>query len=321
VLKIYHSVAMLKCFLFLTAIALVTPLMPAASINVSAFCNSHVTQSGLTVENISQTGAECAVRSALFSTASSTMANGSAVFSRVNFPASSLNVDVTAQVYAYPALADPARGFSSFAEADIDVSLDFQLTTPGAVRQGFLVLSQSAGLIGGFSPGGDNPQFALARVQIGPSLSITCSVGPPGRCSPNPLFPTIFPFTLGQTFDFHNEIAIQASGQFTGPAFIAEGSNGDIKFGFSLFEADGTTPVLMSEVPEPTTLRALLGAGLIGLASCLIRRFVPKEQSACSTPRAEALLPAALKFEKTNPNESLTVRLVKRPFREARGPR
>ncbi|MFL6446667.1 MAG: PEP-CTERM sorting domain-containing protein [Bryobacteraceae bacterium] len=75
------------------------------------------------------------------------------------------------------------------------------------------------------------------------------------------------PFMLGQSFTFIDSVQAAASASGGNP----HGGSGITSFGFKLFEADGTTPVILSEVPEPQSL-VLLGASLLGFVA-IGRRF------------------------------------------------
>jgi hypothetical protein len=120
-------------------------------------------------------------------------------------------------------------------------------TTSGPPRAGFIDLSLSAHA---FSLDGN----ANSTASVGGYTASGSSEGCEGECTIDELLP----FTLGTPFNI---------GIFDSASLTAEDSNfgsaeGDSDIQFSLFEADGVTPVMIEPVPEPGALGlALLGMG------------------------------------------------------------
>lgn len=152
--------------------------------------------------------------------------------------------------------------------AEASVALDYLFTTAGPVRPGFIQLNQSGVSSVGFVQGPDRPG-EHANISVGP-LSQTCSAGsdPFASCNGSLIIPfmrflptTTLPFTLGGNFLFHEDATISAL------SFPDIFENGSIltNFTFTLFEADGVTPVQIAVVtPEPASL-ALWACGLFAL--------------------------------------------------------
>jgi len=143
-------------------------------------------------------------------------------------------------------------------DAQFSISLDLSFSTSGPVRSGFIVLSRNLTL----GNGADAPDSERFNATLG-SFNLSASqlgigTGPPS------------PFTLGQNFLFHEDLAMQASGD--SHAGVFESAIPHFQWTFTLFEADGLTPVQVSlATPEPRSL-ALSASGLLILFSSLLLR-------------------------------------------------
>ncbi|HEY6992003.1 MAG TPA: hypothetical protein VH369_26655 [Bryobacteraceae bacterium] len=134
--------------------------------------------------------------------------------------------------------------------AEFAVSLDQGLSTSGPARSGFI----RASYFGSFGSGPDGPDAKTFDISIGsftPSIIIGLGTYP------------LTPFTLGQNFLFHEDLSMRASAQ---PIFgILESAEPRFQWTFTLFEADGVTPVQVSLVstPEPRSWALLAVAFFI----------------------------------------------------------
>jgi hypothetical protein len=139
----------------------------------------------------------------------------------------------------------PSPDINTVGRAEFSISLDLLFSTPGPVRSGFMQMS----FIEGFGFGTDGPDSATKHVSIGSSL-------PPPTIFPGDLLNAgttpLFPFTLGEDFLFHEDLAMEASDY---PNFgIFESAVPKLHWTFTLFEADGVTPVQIAlATPEPAS--------------------------------------------------------------------
>ena len=134
-------------------------------------------------------------------------------------------------------------GVFTFFGSSASASLLWSLTalSVGPVRPGIILLSLGAS---GVSSDG----MATAGAGVGPySATSTNSGACAGNCGLGPL-----PFTLGVPFGL--SINDSVFSQSSNPSIVASVlSTASSRITFSLFEADGVTPVRFAPVPEPAT--------------------------------------------------------------------
>jgi hypothetical protein len=172
---------------------------------------------------------------------------------------------LTTYQYAYAQQA-PRSGNSLFgpaANSSIAVSYSSTLVTGGSVRSGFLQL-QGYGYGSNFHDGGATMTSGIVLASGSPyQTEITCSANS-GSCTPGTgyyNYYSLIPVTLGTAF------TIEANGGTTNWASGFDGLSGgslNTVFDFRFLEADGRTPVSVSQAPEPMTI------AMVGLAFCLV---------------------------------------------------
>jgi hypothetical protein len=173
--------------------------------------------------------------------------------------------------YAQQAPRQANSLFGAAAQSSVAVSYSSTLTTSGSVRSGYLQI-QGYGNGSNFYDGGATMTsgIVLASGSFYPT-EITCSSNS-SYCTPGTGYYNVFsliPVTLGTTF------SIEANGGTTNWAAGFDGMSGgslNTVFNFRFLEADGRTPVNVSQVPEPMTL------GLVGSALCSVA-FLKKKRS------------------------------------------
>jgi PEP-CTERM motif-containing protein len=148
--------------------------------------------------------------------------------------------------------AVPPGLFQGSTSATADASLSVGLYTAGPVRAGFLEVltgGNFAGVTGGDGIG--TTQWALSPFGV--------AAGCTGAfCFSDPL---LQPFLLGTAFQFNENMDFTELGnELSGPA----SGFGTTQLTFLFFEADGVTPVQVSEAPEPAAY-GLLGIGMLGV--------------------------------------------------------
>lgn len=148
-------------------------------------------------------------------------------------------------------------------------SIDYSFTTAGPARSGFLLLLDPGSpgrVIFGLGP--DGVQIASAHIGIGP-LGESCGGTRAGATCFGTLASaaTRFPFSLGQDFQFQEDVHMQASSTF----FEIQDGFGIVNFPFMLLESDGATPVQIElTAPEPGS-QILAAFGLLTLLTLIPR--------------------------------------------------
>jgi len=214
------------------------------------------------ISQVNPTGS-CAVNSMIPSAQGQAHANVSATLYLPvpGSPSTPVGGEIAADIGVFTGSLSPT--ITNFGMAQFSISLDLLFSTPGPVRSGFMQMS----FIEGFGFGPDAPDFATKHVSIGSSL-------PPPTIFPgdglNAGTTPMFPFTLGEDFLFHEDLAMQATDY---PNYgIFESAAPKLHWTFTVFEADGVTPVQISlATPEPRSSALTAGGFLILLSSLLMR--------------------------------------------------
>ena len=143
------------------------------------------------------------------------------------------------------------------------------LATAGAPRSGFIQFTIDI----------ENLHAGSAEGTLSDGVHTYLLQSTPGGCQLHACVDTATaPFNLGTSFEVSADASASASGNFAFDNFAAD--SGSAALTFSLFEADGTTPVALFAVPEPRTSGLLWTA----LLSCAIWRSV---RSCSHQPTAE----------------------------------
>lgn len=151
-------------------------------------------------------------------------------------------------------------GFASFF-ASATVAVTANLETTGPARQGYLEVS------GGSQTGSGGDGGGSANYSIGQTLNFSCPVN--SSCNA-PQTLGLIPIELGTSFGF---TATQSANGETDPVDFLGDGKAITSETFTFFEADGVTPVAVSEVtsvPEPGTL-TLLWLGLTAIVALRVR--------------------------------------------------
>jgi hypothetical protein len=139
------------------------------------------------------------------------------------------------------------------------ISIDANIQTAGPVRAGYVLVQIPYPIWGYDDPGGF---VGVLNWSLGNSISGNCFDSSP-PCFP--FFPALLPFTLGTAVQFTESETVG------GDPYPDNGDSGtdstNVSLQLSFFEADGITPVAVSELvtaPEPGSY-GLLAVGLFGL--------------------------------------------------------
>jgi hypothetical protein len=168
--------------------------------------------------------------------------------------------------YAQQAPRSANSLFGPAADSSIAVSYTNTLTTSGSVRSGYLQI-QGYGYGSNFYDGAATMTTGIVVGSGSPyQTEVTCSANS-GYCTPGTgyyNYYSLIPVTLGTAF------TIEANGGTTDWASGFDGLSGgslNTVFNFRFLEADGRTPVAVSEAPEPMTV------GMVGLALSSVAIF------------------------------------------------
>ncbi len=227
--------------------------------SVSASCIVHSSPPEVVV-NSGETSANCLLQqmpNATYLNAGTVYAMSQIVFQLAD-NSSQWNILNTAQsTFAGPGLGNPP--LSLFGPGTMAVTaIDYQnaLTTAGPLRAGYL---QWQGF-GSVDQQETSIKITTGIIQLAPYFllaELTCSF----TCTPGPgyfkAYPRI-PFLLGAPFT----LEAMGSNNAMSSSDLAAGGLLTTNYQFRFFEADGFTPVAVSEVPEPSSLALLSGTGI-----------------------------------------------------------
>jgi hypothetical protein len=146
---------------------------------------------------------------------------------------------------------------SQFPESQANSSISVGIATVGAVRPGFVLVTFDALADKGDGEGGASETYSFdPEVNAGVGV---CAGGIFSVCD----YSFLEPFTLGTPFNLTETMGVEARS-----TSYSDQATTSAKFSLQFFEADGTTPVNIEEVPivtpEPRSF-ALLFVGLMGL--------------------------------------------------------
>ncbi|HZQ53823.1 MAG TPA: PEP-CTERM sorting domain-containing protein [Bryobacteraceae bacterium] len=263
---------------FLSTVILVATSSYAATISSSFSCEIgyHDLSTGVSEDYRMQGPSSCAVTDGIQGSSSASIglttslpANPAATFSTVS---ASFTEETASHA---PSISSIAA--SSFARATGNFQFSTGLIALGA-GDGYLAVT-----IPGYRWSGDNGNnsYGTFGFSIGEMFSFACTgVAANLNCSVDPLSRSTWPVesqgteiripvTLGQTFVYSISGTIGSGGS---SMFGAGVGYGYLSPEFSFYAADGTTPVLMEQVPEPGTWW-MLG---IGIAGCIAAGFGSK---------------------------------------------
>lgn len=256
----------MRKLLFAVAVScLFAGLVPADGITSSTFCSTSI-QVGAGETTQSMTGPIPCYVSLLKNSASASVDVNPMRGSADGYIGASIAATTRPTVdYTYP------LDTHGLATADATITIQYTFTTTGSVRPGYVETDVPLAQAGHVTrSNGDSDDVATVRGSIGSALSVSCSQFSPGECSgsaPGTLFPT----TLGQDFVFTEQITLDTSSSSGFMFNTIEQGAAALDLEFRLLEADGTTPVTVDLVPEPSALALLIAAGLLLLT--IGRRF------------------------------------------------
>jgi hypothetical protein len=289
--ELQYALPVMNKAVFLSTLILVATSSYAATIVSSVACEIGYSDStsGISVDYRMGGRSACAVSddnrglsTASIGLTTSLPANPAETFSTVS-------TSFTEETRSQPPLPFiPLHEVSSFARATGNLQFSTGLTTVGT-GGGYLAVTIPTYQLGGDS---GNNAFGTFGFNIGDLLSFEC--GGHGNCSVSPLnestgrvvygMQIMIPVTLGQTFTYsvYGTLSNYGTSEFGGGA-----ASGYFTSEFSFYAADGTTPVLMEQVPEPGTWWML---GLGAIAWIIAAKVRAQCHTRISIPSADAAL-------------------------------
>jgi hypothetical protein len=174
----------------------------------------------------------------------------------------------------------------SSAGASSTINAEFDLTTAGPVRAGFLQAVWEPTSVGGSTDGTGGSFAVIMRTNdFYSNGGLSCSYFWPlaGCLDQQSLLGhfTRIPFTLGEDFEIRYVSTVNSgSYRFVGHT----GAMVEMNYKFRLFEADGETPVaVLSAAPEPSAWALLLAGCSLLIAKRARPRLCPRRKTPAST--------------------------------------
>ena len=268
-----------------------TNIYTSVTCSATSLTNNGTTETEIhTAQDFSPAGATCGIPPSA-DQGSGTFATGVVTaldLPPLGSPATPVRVATFFYAGAY-AFVYPDGRLSQQEHADLDMFVDLYLSSPGPVRPGFIRI----GLSGGLGPGPDRPSTGIGHASVG-SVGVTCSTYSVGSCFG--LSQSVYPFTLGTNFTVHEDATIRAAG-YNATSNEWESAQGGWDISFILLEADGRTPVQITDAtPEPGTL-GTIGLGFCSVLGAFFRRRAPRAPSSVEPRRDRFLLAERGGFE------------------------
>lgn len=270
--KLTLSALHMKAFLSVAFISLTAAILQGAPM-VSVTCSAPLSAS------VSSSGAGSAGCTS-FANGQSYAGGGATATAQVNLQLATSAADFSSlstyqSAYARQGPRPQNEPFGPAAGNFITINFSDTLVTAGASRSGYLQI-QGYGSGASFYDGGASMTSGLLLNGAAATTEISCysnsSYCTPGTGYYNTY--TLIPVTLGTA------ITIEANGHTNNSASAFDGSSGgslSTTYQFRFLEADGVTPVSVSEAPEPATLGLLsLSCGAILVARKRRKTRTPK---------------------------------------------
>ncbi len=140
------------------------------------------------------------------------------------------------------------------------------LITAGPVRDGYVQITGDGSSTYFYDGQGEMTSGIVSANASSPLTEISCAANSVTGCAPGPHYYSVMnpliPISLGTNI---NLAATGFVNDWVGPLDGQSGGELDTTFQFRFFEADGVTPVAVSDVPEPATwgLIAFIGGAVL----------------------------------------------------------